>query len=324
MRSRVAIASLLLAAAAGCGGDYSNADVEFAAAVPRRVDVTVSLPLQASASSGLRESGSLTSLVAGDPSRAASDTRAAADRLDQMAGFFISILEAVTRKDPDVRGPDLRLWGPFPNQGSPGWEMAVVVTRQTVQIDPADPDGPHEGFFWQILYRRIGEADWRQPSLVDGFYEPGEIRRGRGLVVMHAAEFRASGMATAKDLGDLGITAKIELGYDTRTGQPHGVALRVTTDAQDVGQVLYTELENGSGMLFFDVTQSDPQAEHVQALSRWTPEVAGRSDLVVVQGTAAGAHAVECWDGQQRVTFVDNPWDGSRDGDPLRCAFGPP
>src|SRR5207245_2902794 len=111
-------------------GDWSNADVEFAAAVPRRSDVTVSMPLQSGlSSSGLREGGGITALAVGDPSQAAMDARKTADGLDAMAGFFIQILETATRIDPTVRTPELRIWGPFPNQDSPGWELQLVITR---------------------------------------------------------------------------------------------------------------------------------------------------------------------------------------------------
>src|SRR5262245_38830395 len=149
--SLVAAAAVLLAlAASGCGGDWSNADVEFAAAVPRRSEVTVSMPLQSGLSaSGLREEGAgATSLMVGDPSQAAIDARKTAEGLDTMAGFFIQILEGATRTDPTVRTPELRIWGPFPNQDSPGWELQLVITRRPVKLDPADPGDPVEGFYW--------------------------------------------------------------------------------------------------------------------------------------------------------------------------------
>jgi len=47
--------------------------------------------------------------------------------------------------------------------------------------------------------------------------------------------------------------------------------------------------------------------------------------MAVLEGTATGAHAVECWDAQQNVSYVFNPWDGIFGGDEQRdCAFGPP
>ena len=46
--------------------------------------------------------------------------------------------------------------------------------------------------------------------------------------------------------------------------------------------------------------------------------------MAVVEGIATGAHAVECWDGQQRVVFVSNPWESILDGAESSCAFAPP
>jgi len=146
MRSS-ALVAFLLCAASGCGGNYSNDDVEFAAAVPRRTDVTVAMPLTSGlSSSGLRAENVPSSRL-GEPSDIYAETRRTADGLDQMAGFFIQILEMATRLDPTVRTPDLRIWGPWDNQEVPGWELQLVITRQPVQIDAADPAGPHQGFF---------------------------------------------------------------------------------------------------------------------------------------------------------------------------------
>lgn len=323
--SRGAIAAVLAfgsALGAGCGGNYSNADVEFAAAVPRRADVTVSVPLQASSSSGLSD-GSLTSSALLEPSRTASDTRRAADEVDQMAGFFITILELATRADPTTRTPELRIWGPWDNDKAPGWQLQLAITRQPVQVDSSDPSGPREGFFWQIQYKERTALEWR--ALVNGFYEPGEIRRGRGLVQVLLAEFRASGMATAQDLAELGALARLELFYDIRVDQPHTVVMRATSDSAEQGTVAYQELASGAGQLAFDLRRpSDPDASHVWAISRWTSDGRGRGDLAVVAGNAAGATAVECWNGQQQVVYVSRPWNGVLEGLPGACAFGPP
>jgi hypothetical protein len=241
-----------------------------------------------------------------------------------MAGFFVQILENATRIDPTVRTPELRIWGPFPNQDAPGWEMQIVITRRPVKIDPAGPGDPVEGFYWQIQYKEQAAQEWRQPPLVEGFYEPGEIRRGRGAVGFYTAEFRASGMANAKNLSDLGTLAHLTLAYDTRTDQPHTIAMVGVDDAGQQAGVYYQELATLSGQLGFDLRTTEPAATHIQALTRWTPDYQGRSDMAVVEGTATGAHAVECWDGQQRVVFVSNPWESVLGGAESSCAFGSP
>jgi hypothetical protein len=326
MRSRIcgAVAVTVLLAASGCGGDYSNADVEFAAAIPRRSDVTVRMPLQSGLqASGLREEG-VTSFAVGDPSQAAADARSTANGLDGMVGFFIQLLEATLRVDPTTRTPELRIWGPFPNQDAPDWELQLLITRQPVKLDPAEPGDPVEGFGWAIRYKRRSAQEWLEPALLQGFYEPGEIRHGRGLVVFHAAEFRASGMATAQNLSDLGQLAGAVLGYDTRTGQPHTIRVVAADDAGQQVAIDYQELDTSSGQLVFDLRSNDFRARHVQAAARWTPDYQGRSDMAVLEGLATGQRAVECWDAQQRVVFVSNPWEGDLGGDEARCAFGAP
>jgi hypothetical protein len=285
--------------------------------------VTVQMPLQSGLqASGLREGGP-TSFAVGDASKAASDVRGAANTLDTLAGFFIQILEGAIRVDPTVRTPELRIWGPFPNQGAPDWELQLAITRQPVKIDTADPGDPVEGFAWAIQYKQRSSPQWQQPALVEGFYEPGEIRHGRGLVVFHAAEFRASGMATARDLSDLGTLARIMLWYDTRSGQPHTIYAEATDDEGQRAALAYQELATSSGHLVFDLRSNDPAATHVQAVARWTPDYQGRGDMAVLEGFAAGQRAVECWNAQQRVVFLSNPWEGILDGTESACAFGP-
>jgi len=316
VRGSVAVAVLL--AASGCGGDYSNADVEFAAAVPRRSDVTVRMPLTSGlTASGLRAEGA-TSLAYLDLSQTYAETRKAADGLDQMAGFFVGILEAVTRYDPTVRTPDLRVWGPFPNDKAPDWELQLAITRRPVQIDSSDPEGPHEGFYWKIEHKQRSATSWQEVPLAEGLYEPGEIRRGRGLVFVHVSEVRASGMP----MDDFDTLAQIALGYDTRAGHPHTIGLDVTNEAAERVRASYQELDTGSGQLVFDINQMDPRATRLLAVSRWAADAAGRADLRVVGGTMAGVSATECWDAQQRVSFVDNPVEGVRDGYEYLCVFG--
>jgi hypothetical protein len=317
-------AAAVLLATAGCGGDWSNQDVEFSAALPRRSDVMVSMPLESGLqASGLRESGA-TSWAVGDPSKAAADTRSTAAGLDAMAGFFITILEGATRISPTVRTTELRIWGPFPKEDSPGVELQLVMTRQPVVINEGGPD-PILGFYWQIQIKRVAGQEWRQPPLVEGFYQPGEIRHGLGAVVFHAKEFRDSGMATPRELSELDTLSRLLLIYDTRAEQPHTIVLQATDDAGQVATVAYQELATLSGSLQFDLRSNDPNATHIAAQARWTPEYRGRIDLAVLEGLAAGAHAVECWDAQQDVSYVRNPWDGIFGGDEsVDCAFGPP
>jgi hypothetical protein len=46
--------------------------------------------------------------------------------------------------------------------------------------------------------------------------------------------------------------------------------------------------------------------------------------MAVLEGAATGGHAVECWDGQQRVVFLSNPWQSLLDGSESSCAFAAP
>ena len=43
---------------------------------------------------------------------------------------FLTLIDAIRSYSPTTRQPDERIWGPFPAQDQPGWEVRMVMTRQ--------------------------------------------------------------------------------------------------------------------------------------------------------------------------------------------------
>src|SRR4051812_5700159 len=107
MRSACSSLALLLACAA-CGS-LSNEDIAFLSALPRKEDLHVQVPLQSAAQAAC---------ALGD----ASDWRKAkttGDDINSAVDGVLALLDAVRTIPPSQRKPDLRVWGPFPDDKHP-------------------------------------------------------------------------------------------------------------------------------------------------------------------------------------------------------------
>jgi hypothetical protein len=326
MRSSVVAAAAALWLQA-CGGNYSNADVEFFAALPRRSDVAVDVPASASqplqSESGLR--GMSQGLSQASPTYA--EARRTGDGINAMAGYFISMLEEILRHDPTVRRPDVRIWGPWEDPKAPGFQLRVLIRRELVNVGSAQAEEWVDGFTWHIQYKRTLEPQdaWDRPesSIVDGWFGPEALRKGRGMVLFQASHFRASGMADADALRDLGTLAQLGLGYDNR-GSPRIVIAGARLDNGSTLGAAYQQHDGGEGELGFELDDT-ASSNTLGTIVRWRADTAGRADMRVVAGPDLDAQAAECWDAQQQVVYLSAPWKQPPiEGDPGLCAFGPP
>lgn len=324
MRSSAAVFAVWLV---GCGGNYSNADVEFFAALPRRSDVAVDVP--ATASQPLQSSSGLRGMSQGlsQTSTTYAEARKAGDGINLFANYFISMLEEILRHDPTNRQPDVRIWGPWEDAKMPGFHLRVIVRRELVDVDGSAGEEVVDGFTWHIQYKRTLDppAAWDAPeaSIVDGWFGPETLRTGRGMVLFQATHFRASGLADADAIRELGSLAQLGLGYDNR-GSPRTVMVGARLDDGSSVGAGYQQHEGGDGQLGFEFDDG-ASPNKLGALVRWRADTSGRADLRVVAGPDLNAEATECWDAQQQVVYLSRPWDPPPDpGSVDLCAFGAP
>jgi hypothetical protein len=287
-------------ASAGCG-NYSNEDLEFMQALPEKPDLSADVPTRSA-------------VVLGDTAELYRMTRDVVVIFNGVVDAFLNLIDTIRSFPPTTRMPDTRIWGPFPAQMQPGWEVRMTMVRQDLAT-----------FTYAVDFHAIGSADAWINVINGDFAASGGARKGVGHLGVTTAIARAAGLDP--DLGYLdAMTAK----YDNRAF-PITVDLEFTnlpnplkpTDPTQ-GTYDFAAGENGNGSLSFNFAANSipgPAGIDVfQVTSNWLGSGPGRSDLQVVSGDAAGAHETQCWNQQFQAVYTDKPWSPLEDlGDPSAC-----
>jgi len=298
----------LLFILAACGGNYSNEDVEFLGALPVRSELESKLPQQAvqSGVTGTRQQA----LSVGDQSTAYADARAASDSFNSGLFWLLDLIDQIRLLPPTRREPDRRIWGPFPDHDHPGFIDEVVMER----LEPAL-------FNYRIEFRRQDDppsAPWI-PLVVGSFRGTGGARKGTGEVHLLAATARTAGFSTGSGLDNV---QTIDMSYVTDASPLEvDMAFLGTPDAgYQAARYAYSEYEDHHGAIQFTITTVDGMV--LAETARWLPTGEGRSDITVQAGAFSGTIAVECWDGQFRITYANKPWETpSLVGTAASCVF---
>jgi len=311
MKRRWLTGLAITAAFGGCGGNYSNEDVDFQLAMPERDELTVKLPNQA--------------LII-DPTLSSEYyllTRKVTVTFNGIVDAFLGLIDAVRSYPPTERKPGMRIWGPFPNEGHRDWLLRVVIARRS--------DVKLASFEYSVEFRRRADPSAPWAAIIDGTYSlVGGALGGTGVMNYRTAAARAAGYPLGDDLKEID---SITIDYD-RLGHPSKVNLFLTSHPSNEKLTYqYTEETDGSGTLLFTFpTTPDEVAKgvaEVSVRSRWIGSGAGRADVTVTKGTIlmkGGARGVDCWGTDTRKTYVFRSWEG---GDVLfgyesACVFGPP
>jgi hypothetical protein len=302
---RIIIYTSLAATLAGCGGNYSNEDVDYQLALPERDDLAVKLPLQAQ------------EII--DSAEYYKTTRDVVRVFNGIADAFLSLIDYVRSYPPSERLGARRVWGPFPNDKHPNWELRMVVDRV------GDPGAPTR-FEYSIEFRPVNLRliGWR--VLISGFFAPaGGVRRGTGQLKFLPAEARLREYPLD---GLTGFDALV-IDYDTRA---FPISVKLTLDAfpsRERAVYEYFEEADGSGRMSFGFPTQPPLSPWVtygMLNSRWKGSGAGRGDVTAVRGlVAAGQMGTDCWGIDTRATWVHRPWDANMNsGAESTCVFPAP
>jgi hypothetical protein len=293
----VALAGL---ASAGCG-NYSNEDLEFMQALPEKSDLSADVPTRSA-------------VVLGDTAELYRMTRNVVVIFNGIVDAFVTLIDTIRAYPPTTREPNVRIWGPFPAQNQPGWEVRMVMTRQNLAT-----------FIYTVDFHRIGSADAWINIINGSFAASGGVRKGAGTLNVTTAAARAAGLDP-----DLGYLDAMSATYDNHAF-PITVGLQFTNlpnplkpDDPTQGTYDFAAAENGNGSLSFNFSANSipgPAGIDVfQVTSTWLGSGPGRSDLQVVSGDAAGAHETQCWNQQFQAVYTDKPWSPLEDlGDPSAC-----
>ncbi|QSQ24729.1 hypothetical protein JY651_07220 [Pyxidicoccus parkwayensis] len=295
----LALACLCLAAAA-CGGDFSNDDLEFLNALPQREDLAAKLP----ASSQGRSGGGLTTrkdtLVVnlGEVSELATNTDETGRDFNTAVDGLLTLLENIRTTSPTTREPDRRVWGPFRDKAHPGFDVRFVMERVELRFD------------YRLEYRRTGEGDAAWWAFLSGTFEADAgIRKGVGALYLDVKKAKEKDFTT-----DLVALDRLDIDYQTKA-LPTRVEMVFTPVGGLVSPTRYTyrEAEGQLGEMKFRLPSTDlvigGKLEDVELTTRWAPDGRGMGVLLVLDGDIKGAKYTECWNALGRVTFIARSWD---------------
>jgi hypothetical protein len=286
---------------AGCGGNYSNEDIDFQLALPERDDIAVKLPAQSLEVEGAAEHYRI--------------TRGTVRDLNGVADAFLSLIDGVRAYAPTERSGGRRVWGPFPVAGHPMWFVRMVMDRV------GDPNQPAR-FDYQVEFRSRLDATAPWTPIITGEFAPrAGVRRGVGVFHFVATGARAAGYPLE---GLVGVE-RLDIQYSTAE-----FPLRAKIDSVDYpggrkASYEYQQEQDGAGsMLFtFPTPNLGIWVSALEIRSRWKGTGAGRADVRVVGGLALDKTGVECWGTDTRRTY-QKTWDDKIEGVESDCVFGPP
>lgn len=297
-----------VAVLAGCGGNWSNADLAFANALPQRDELKSRLPTASTAQPLEGVSTRQDGLMVGDPSNAWAQTRKAATDFNGMLDQLLGVVDQVRRVAPSTRSATSRTWGPYPDGNNPGREVQVRITR----VDDVN-------FEWFIESRASGGEFLR--ILTGNFRASETARRGQGSIVVHVKDFRD----VVRVEPTLMQLDEIQVGYVTDLFPKRVEMLFTVKPGSSVGlsSLGYTsrEQQDGSGSMRFVYALPGPEVQELEITSVWKPTGEGRSLGVVRRGTYTGANVTECWGRSFTVVHYAESWvGGQRSGNEADCA----
>lgn len=298
MKHATIAAALILA---GCGGNYSNEDLDYQLSLPQRADIVARLPATV------------------DQPCVAELYKMTRDVVAQFRGIddaFLGLIDSVRAYPPTTRTPDRRTWGPFPNDKHRDWLVRVVITHVYL---------PEERFEYSVDFRpaRGTDGDWK--ALITGHFAPGGgVRKGKGQLALVTADARAA----AYPLDGLNDVAELHIDYQTNDW-PVTIGTSLSNSAGQSVKYSYAEQMNGDGgmTVTFPSPMLAPFVTEIEIASRWKGSGVGRADEVITAGLAAGMKGVDCWGIDTCPTYSQRDFDAQRKagaGDPSSCAFPAP
>lgn len=290
----------------GCG-NYSNDDLDFQLALPDQSDMAVKMQLSVSRT---------------DSAEYYIETRKAVVTFNAMVVNLVALIEHVRSNSPTSRQGDRRVWGPFPDERYPDWEIRVVMDRSTVSSSLLHMD------YW-VQLRPAGQGDSAWVSFLAGAYtSQGSARTGQGNIRLLANDVRLAGYPVDDDPG-LRELDHLAVTYNN-VDYPRTVTMEIvnlpTAKAQS-GSYAYAQNQDGSGRMTFNWQGTTDTGVQITAnmTSQWLGSGAGRADVTADltpnlpnQSTLLGT---DCWGVDTLATYSYRLQGNTTIGSPDSCLF---
>lgn len=309
---RAAVAGSLAAAFAvtGCG-NYSNEDLEFMDVLPKLEDVEVQVPPRAA-------------LLVADAAPSWQTTWNVTRTMNGVAAAFLGLVDGIRSHYPTSGEGNLRVWGPFPAENQPGWQ---VLMRMTKGRDPVTAQPRFDYVLAMLPPPGVVVPTGSEVEIISGdFSVTGGVRRGVGHLDVTIDEARAAGLV----LPGLEKLRTLAIAYDNSAWPRHlhmvldNLPPADPTKESPHADYDYLRAENGDAAMAFsfqqDVVPGPLGVDVVFIESRWLARGEGRSHLSVLSGDGAGAATVlECWDERFQSTYRLASWEIFPTGDAATC-----
>jgi hypothetical protein len=282
------ILSTLAAAALGGCGNYSNEDLEYMNAVPAAEDISAKIPRAA---------------LTVNEAELSRDTHAVIKAFNG-ALDFLDAADTIRTWPPTSRIPNGRIWGPWPMNDHPGWQMRFTMSR-----DPAAP----EMFGYRFEVEPIGAGDAGWIGFIDGSFVAtgGGARKGMGHFHMQADDLRNAQFVIGAD-NDGNSFKSLDVIYST-AAYPISVTMTLMLYPKgDLTNLLtidyhYEQQATGQAAMEFSGTDTTSGAS-ISVQSRWLASGRGRADATATDGTVSGTRT-ECWNDSFVETYNSTPWN---------------
>jgi hypothetical protein len=275
---QVLLLPLICAFGASACGNYSNDDVDFELALPDQNDIEAKTQL---------------TVTRPDSAEYYVDTQSAITTFNSMATTLLGFIDHVRGYPPSQRNGNQRVWGPFPSDHYPSWQIQVVMVRAIVS------DTLQMAYHADL--RPVGQGDSAWVSLLVGSYtsQAGAVP-SQGTVSFLAQTVRAAGYPIDDDPGVVNLD-HLDVTYQNVT-YPITVTMTIQnlpTAQTQSGQYNYAEQQDGSGSMDFTwqgTTDTNVQGS-AEMNSRWLGSGAGRADLVFTPSSSGAATTLgtDCW-----------------------------
>lgn len=290
---------------AACG-NYSNDDLDFQLALPQQSDLSANVQL---------------STARLNSAEYYKDTRNAITTFNAMVRDLLGLIENVRGYTATSRQGNRRIWGPFPAEKYPTWQVRIVMDRSRVSATLLHMD------YW-VQVRPVGTDDSAWVSFLAGSYSSsGSARTGIGDIHLLASDARAAGYPPVNDDPGLADLDHMDVHYES-TAYPIRVTLTIvklpdTTGKTQSGTYDYSENQDGSGSMTFDwqgTTNGASIAAKMKA--QWLGSGAGRADVTAhLTANASGSATLlgtDCW-GVDTVASYSSRLGQTPIGDPAAC-----
>jgi hypothetical protein len=298
----------LAAALLGACGNYSNEDLDFQLALPEQSDIQVQTKL---------------STIRVDSAEYYRVTRNAIATFNEMVRTLTALVDLVRGTTPTTRNGNMRIWGPWPVDKYPTWELRMVMQRSTVSTSLLRMD-----YSLELRPRGASDSAW-VPFLTGRYTSAGSARNGEGEIHLLASDARDAGYPVNDDPGLVELD-HLDVTYSTAS-YPTTVAMAIvnlTTAKTRSGQYAYLQNQDGSGVMTFDwqgITDTGANASATMQ-AEWLGSGAGRADLIYDPAGLRFTLGTDCWGVDTVATYhfrVRDDVTGQpiQEGPPASCLF---